>query len=77
MHLLGFHAFPQEARSAGDFNYVASVDVASALDAAPHASLIKTFEQAGTDTYTCRHLHQWLGRRSFRLRLPSPNGRYN
>ena len=74
MHLLEMHTFVTQAQAEGDFIYLASIDVDSAFDAVPHASLVATFEQAGTDTYLCRYIHKWLVSRSFKVRLTSPLG---
>ena len=75
MHLLEPHTFVSQAQKAGDITYLAPVGVASAFDAAQHASLIKTLDQAGTGTYIWRYLRHWLDSLSSRVRPLSPNGR--
>ena len=43
MHLLEFHDFVREARDAGLYTYVSSVDVAADFDNVPHSGWVERF----------------------------------
>ena len=74
-HLIEFRDFAREANRAGDYVYVASVDMDGAFDTVPHKLLVQTVEQLGVDPYVCRYLHKWLTKRIFTVRLQTATGR--
>ena len=64
-----FRNLAREASSSGLSVYIASVDIDSAFDNAPHANLVRAAEERGIDPSICRYIYTWLTSRMFSDRL--------
>ena len=58
----------------GDLAFLARVDVDGSFGTVPHASLTRTLEREGVDSFYCRFLHTWLTGRSFQVGLTAEDG---